>query len=134
MSRIHIARGILHTYYEPHDLPGAMIPVWRTVIDPTGATPPERIAWDGPGTWIESRDGVPDGYWALWLGAPDATRPHVVYVSEVPTPDSDTFDAAYRAAWSGKRRPSITATMSPLVVEARQQAWRDKCAAAKVTT
>lgn len=126
MPRIFIRRGILHSGYEPHDLPGAFIPVSFAVVDPTGAVLPESIAWDGPGIWIDSRDGVPDGYRALWLGTENATRPLIVHVSDTPTAESDAYDAAYRAAFTGKRKPRLTSAMSATVIEARLQGWADR--------
>ena len=74
MPRFEIVRGELLSSYEPHDLDGAFITTRHKVTDPTGAVPSEKITWSGRGEWIESRDGVPDGFNALVLGARDASR------------------------------------------------------------
>lgn len=126
MARVFIRAGELHHGYEPHDLPGAYIPTRFVVVDSAGVTPSASIAWDGPATWIDSRDGVPNGYRALWLGTPDATRPHVVFVAEVPTADSDAYDAAYRRGFTGSRAPRITDRMSATEIEGRLQGWADR--------
>ncbi len=126
MARVFIRAGELYRGYEPHDLPGAYIPLRCAVVDSAGVTPSASIAWDGPATWIESRDSVPEGFTALWLGTPDATRPYVVFVSDAPTPDSDAYEAAYRRGYGGKRRPRITDKMSATEIEGRLQGWADR--------
>ena len=126
MSRILIRNGELVSSYEPYALPGAFIVQSFAVVDSTGHVPPSAIQWDGPGIWRDSRDGVPEGYRALWLGAADTARPFVVYVSEAPTPESDVYDRAYRAAFSGKRKPRLTERMTATEIEARLQGWADR--------
>lgn len=127
MPRFEIAWGELLQSFEPHDLPGAFILTHHRVIDPTGAVESSLIEWSGPGEWIESRDGVPKGYNALWLGARDATRPHIVFVEREPTAISREYEAAYRRAFTAKRRPAIrTGTPQP-TVDGLRDGWRDRC-------
>ena len=126
MARAFIRAGELLAGYEPHDLPGAWIPLRYTVTDSTGATPSASIAWDGPCVWIESRDGVPDGHTALWLGTENATRPHVVFVAKDPTPESDAYEAAYRRGFTGSRAPRVSDRMSATEIDGRLQGWSDR--------
>ena len=79
--------GELLQSYEPHDLPGAFILTRHKVIDPTGAVPFDSIQWSGPGEWIESREGVPEGHVALCLGSRNAAR-HIVTVTIPVSPRS----------------------------------------------
>lgn len=122
---ITISKGVFYGGYEPHDMPGAYIVTQHEVKDSTGQTPSERISWNGPGEWIESRDGVPKGYKALWLGTRQATRPFVVFVRDAPTKESAQYDAAYRKGWKAKRRPAVPSTATEPMVEGLQQGWKD---------
>jgi len=126
MPRIEIARGLLLHSYEPHALPGAFIVQHYRVQDATDATPPGRIDWAGPGHWLESRDGVPAGYRAVWLGSPEVAHPLIVWVEEQPTPESDDYDRGYRRAFAAKRRPVIREGMPPGEVEGVLDGWRDR--------
>jgi hypothetical protein len=120
-----ITRGEFYSSYEPHDMPGAFIVTRHAVIDSTGGVEPKSIAWDGPAIWIESRDGVPGGYKALWLGTQNTTRPFIVYVRDAMTPESNLFDRAYRRGWKAKRRPSIPQTYTGDEVDGVRQGWKD---------
>ena len=125
--RAHISRGLFYGGYEPHDMPGAYIVTRNRVIDAQGATPPGQIHWSGPAEWIVSRDGVPAGHTALWLGTRQATRPFVVYVEDEMTPESELFDAGYRRGWKAKRKPVIPRGAAEATVEGIMQGWRDAC-------
>lgn len=129
MARFEIVRGELLGAFEPHDLPGAFILQRYAVVDSMGATPSEQISWSGVGEWIESRDGVPEGHIALWLGSRETTRPHVVFVKQQPTVDSATYEAAYRRAFSARRRPTIKTGQSQPEIDGLQDGWRDRKAA-----
>ncbi len=126
MSRFEIRRGELLGSYEPHDLPGAFILRRHKVIDATGAVPSERITWSGPGEWIESRDGVPDGHIALWLGTRETTRPVVVYVQREPVAESIDYERGYRRAYTAKRRPVVRETMPRAEIDGVLDGWRDR--------
>lgn len=126
MPRIEIARGFLLHGYEPHALPGAYIVQHFKVRDATGTTPSERINWSGPGHWLESRDGVPAGHRAVWLGSPEAAHPLIVWVEDQPTPESDDYDRGYRRAFAANRRPKIRDGMPQGEVEGIQDGWRDR--------
>ena len=126
MSRFEIIRGEVLLHLEPYDLPGAFICRRHKVIDATGAVPSEAISWSGPGEWIESRDNVPDGYVALWLGTRNATRPHVVFVQREPTPESLDYERGYRRAFAAKRRPVVRETMPRAEIDGVLDGWRDR--------
>jgi hypothetical protein len=123
--RAYIQRGLFYGGYEPHDMPGAYIVTRHAVRDAQGIVPPEQIAWDGPAEWIESRDGVPAGFNALWLGSRQATRPFVVFVQQAQTRESDRFDRAYRRGWKAKRRPTIGQGATEDEVEGTRSGWKD---------
>lgn len=123
--RITIQNGEFYGHYEPYDIPGAFIVLKFPVRDSQGIVPSERISWDGPGEWISSRDGVPKGYKALWLGTREATRPYVVFVSDTPTKESDLYDKGYRRGFKAKRRPTATDKMSQAEIEGLFDGWRD---------
>lgn len=129
--RAQITRGLFYGGYEPYDMPGAYIVTRHRVIDAHGVTPSEQIHWSGPAEWIESRDGVPEGYTALWLGTRAATRPFVVFVAREMTPESALFDAAYRRGWGAKRRPVAPQGATEDMVEGLLQGWRDARRVAK---
>ena len=124
MARAEISRGLLYGGYEPHDMPGAYIVVTYAVLDALGETPPERIGWSGPCTWLDSRDGVPEGYKALWLGAPEAARPLIVWVANEPTAESGEYEAGYRRGWKAKRRPVISPKASSFLADGIRDGWR----------
>ena len=126
MPRIEIARGELVHSYEPYALPGAFILQRFRVLDATGATPPERISWSGPGHWLESRDGVPAGYRAVWLGGPGVANPLIVWAEDAPTPESADYDRGYRRAFAAKRRPVVREGMPTGEVEGVIDGWRDR--------
>lgn len=126
MPRFEILRGELLSHLEPHDLPGAFIIRRHKVIDATGATPSEAISWSGPGEWIESRDGVPDGHLALWLGTRNATRVFIVFVQREPTPESMDYERGYRRAFAAKRRPVVRETMPRPEIDGVLDGWRDR--------
>lgn len=126
MSRFEIIRGELLSSYEPHDLPGAFIVTRHRVTDPTGAVASAAITWSGPGEWIESRDGVPDGFNALVLGARDASRIFVVLVEKEPTPATAEYERGYRKAFSAKRRPAARANMTEREIDGLLDGWRDQ--------
>ena len=128
MSRFEIARGELLQSYEPHDLDGAFITTRHKVTDPTGAVPSAQITWSGRGEWIESRDGVPDGFNALVLGARDASRIFVVLVEKSPTPETAEYERGYRKAFVAKRRPVALQSMTEREIEGLLDGWRDRCA------
>lgn len=106
-------------------MPGAFIIQYHEVVDALGDTPSNKIRWSGPGEWITSREGVPAGYSALWLGTRDTTRPHIVYVKDKPTRESDLYDRAYRRGWKAKRRPTVPEGYTEYEVNGLQQGWRD---------
>jgi len=124
--RVYIRRGELHSGYEPNDLPGAYILLRFAVKDSLGVTPPTQITWDGPAEWITSRDGVPKGYRALWLGTREATRPFVVFVADEPTKGSDLWEKAYRKGFKAKRVfPKVSDSISEDELDAMRQGWQD---------
>lgn len=123
--RIQIHRGELTSSYEPHDLPGAFIITRFKVKDSTGAVPDAEISWNGPGEWITSREGVPKGYKALWLGTRETTRPFVVFVSDTPTKESDEYDKGYRKGFKAKRKPGVTDKMSRSMIDGVLDGWKD---------
>ncbi len=122
--RVTIASGIYYGGYEPHDLPGAYIVTRHAVKDAQGLVPPGEIDWQGPGEWIESKDGVPAGYTALWLGTRQATRPMVVLVRDEPTPESGRYERAYRRGYKASRRPVVPATATGDEVEGLIEGWK----------
>lgn len=123
--RASIRAGVFYGGYEPHDMPGAYIVTRHAVLDSQGVVPPSRISWDGPAEWITSRDGVPAGHTALWLGTREATRPHVVFVRDAMTPESARYDRAYRRGWWVKRRPVLAQGSTEDDVEGTMQGWKD---------
>ena len=127
MSRFEIRNGELLQSYEPHDLPGAFIVTRHKVTDPTGAVPSESIQWSGPGEWIESRDGVPDGHVALCLGSRNAAHLFVVHVEREPTADTAAYERGYRRGFTARRRPTIKASASQPEIDGVLDGWRDRC-------
>ena len=124
MRRFEIARGELYSDYEPYDLPGASIPIKYKVRTPDGSIPENEIQWSGVGQWIESRDGVPDGYRALWLGRADVSMPLIVWVAEEPTTESNEYDRGYRRGWKAKRKPVVRYSMSENEVQGVIDGWK----------
>ena len=125
MSRFEIVNGELLQSCEPHDLPGAFIVTRHKVTDPTGAVPSESIQWSGPGDWIESRDGVPEGCVALCLGSRHAARLFVVHVDREPTAETATYERGYRRGFTAKRKPTIKASASQPEIDGMLDGWRD---------
>lgn len=125
MSRITIRNGELFGGYEPSGMPGAYIVTQFRVVDSQGVVPSEDIQWEGPGEWIISREGVPAGYRALWLGTRQTTRPFVVFVSDTPTRASDQYDRGYRRGWKAKRRPTISPDSAEAEIDGVMQGWRE---------
>lgn len=121
---VSISRGIYYGSYEPHGMPGAFIITNHEVKDASGAVPSEQISWQGPAEWIESRDGVPSGYKALWLGTRDTTRPFVVFVRNEQTAENKRYDAAYRRGWKAKRRPVVPQTATEADAVGLQDGWK----------
>lgn len=123
--RAIIDRGLLVQGHEPADLPGAYVLTWHEVSDAAGAVDARAIAWNGPAEWIESRDGVPPGHVALWLGTRASTRPLVVFVRQAPTPESAMYERGYRRGWRARRRPDAGRATSEAEVDGIMQGWRD---------
>ena len=126
MARFEITNGELLQSYEPHDLPGAFILTRHKVTDPTGAVSPESIQWSGLGEWIESRDGVPEGYVALCLGSRNATRLFVVLVEKDPTPETAAYERGYRRGFTARRKPTIKMGVPQPEIDGVLDGWRDR--------
>ena len=126
MSRFEITNGELFQSYEPHDLPGAFIVTRHKVNDPTCAMPSESIQWSGPGEWIESRDGVPDGHVALCLGSRNAARLFVVLVEKDPTPETAAYERGYRRGFTARRKPTIKMGVPQPEIDGVLDGWRDR--------
>lgn len=128
MARFEIVDGLLLQSFEPDDLPGAFIITRHRVMSADGSVEPNKIMWSGPGEWVESRDGVPEGWVALWLGTRDATRPHVVFVQRDPIPESADYERGYRRGYTARRRPSATCSMTEPEIWGLMDGWRDRAA------
>lgn len=109
MSRVFIQRGRLVTHYEPSALPGASIRVeWQCYDE---ASRPAVGSYAGPGLVTDDRRVI--------LGDPHRSGTlHEITVSAQPHPDSDLYDAGFRAGWQG-RRAYLTWPASKL------DGWRD---------
>ena len=124
-GRIGIRRGIWSRYYEPHDMPGALIRVEHDVMDPHRRNSPDSIHYDGPGFVVEHPRGVPKGWGELWLGREQDANPITLYYRKKPTADSDQYDKGYRHGWRLKRAPRYSHKMSTPYVEGLQSGWAD---------
>jgi len=103
MPRITIDRGALVTYYTPHDMPGAEIPLRWQVYDEKGAALGVKEKYHGPGEALYAPDGQRK---ELRIGADNATR-HVWYTVDAnPTEESEEYDRGYRAGWKRAGGPT----------------------------
>lgn len=94
MNRVAIQSGRLVTHYEPHDLPGASIRVEFQCYDE--ADRPAAGNYYGPGLVTDDRRVI--------LGDPHRSGTlHELTVNAQPHPDSDLYDAGFRAGWHGRR-------------------------------
>ena len=107
---IHIHRGLLQGHYEPHNLPGASITVERRVYSPDGTA--MTVDYHGPGRTLRI-----DGVLHVQIGHEHATTLRDYRIDEDPTPESDAYDAGYRAGFVRRRSPSAA------TIEGRSAAW-----------
>lgn len=131
--RFEITNGELLQSYEPHDLPGAFILTRHKVTGPTSSVSSESIQWSGPGEWIESREGVPEGRVALCLGSRNAARLFVVHVEREPTAATAAYERSYRRGFTAKRKPTIKEGTPQPEIDGVLDGWRDSKAGSKTS-
>lgn len=126
-QRVSIQRGKLVTYYEPHDLPGALIRVEFQVYDEKGA-PLTQGDYDGVGVIVEI-PGNRDRHEVI-LGDPHRKATLTVYTADKrPTRESDDYDRGYRRGFVARR--SVSGTVADRWSAAELDGWQVGFAAGK---
>lgn len=97
-GRVAVQRGLLVTYYEPHDMPGALIRVETQVFEPDGRK--ATFSYDGPGEIQHAGSGK-----VVTIGRPESPSLKDYPIAAQPTAESDDYDRGYRAGWKMKRAP-----------------------------
>lgn len=97
-GRVAIQRGLLVTYYEPHDMPGALIRVETQVFEPNGRK--ATFSYEGPGEIQHASSGK-----VVTIGRPESPSLKDYPIAAQPTAESDDYDRGYRAGWKLKRSP-----------------------------